>query len=480
MSHNSNIINSLLQGTRKLDPQLADILSLMSSELVRIAHIVDPAPIVSNKISPGLLERPLGVTTFDYFFTGTSIVLFWDAPQDGFLMYEIRTNSSSWSDGNKVVSVSSLSAILDPNDSIGGTGKYGLVGSRFFTIMAINELGQLAIDEDVLEIIVPPLGAITVTPNVINNQVILSWTEPTTTFNIDKYKIYKDGNLLQDNIRGTFFVIQEGVAGEFTYGVEAVDIVGNTSSLATVTLDVNGPADFEIQDVQTSNLSGTIVNGKIEDGRLFVNLDLTTTYEDHFINNTWNSPQEQIDGGYPLWIQPTLATGSYEEIFDFGSIFTNVIVNLSYLFDTIIGSFTFSIDARVSDDNVTYSSAFTTPSFFTASARYVKVKLTFNAASDVDLMAFSNFICTLLVKREIDSGEADVFAADGAGTVISFNKLFRIVESITITPLETGIRQWVYDFDHTTEDPTDFLVLLWNSAGVRVDGTISWKARGII
>jgi len=50
MSINANIINSLIPGTRKLDPQLADILAFFNLELNRVSKIVDPPPIVSTKI----------------------------------------------------------------------------------------------------------------------------------------------------------------------------------------------------------------------------------------------------------------------------------------------------------------------------------------------------------------------------------------------------------------------------------------------
>lgn len=96
------------------------------------------------------------------------------------------------------------------------------------------------------------------------------------------------------------------------------------------------------------------------------------------------------------------------------------------------------------------------------------------------LIRLSNFRISLSVKRENDGGKIDVFAADASGTVVSFNKAFKIVESITLTPLTTALQSATYDFNHATQDPTTFLAKLFNSSGTRINGVISWKARGIL
>lgn len=96
------------------------------------------------------------------------------------------------------------------------------------------------------------------------------------------------------------------------------------------------------------------------------------------------------------------------------------------------------------------------------------------------LIRLNNFRVILSVKRENDGGKIDVFSADANGTVVAFNKQFKIVESITVTPLNTALQSAIYDFVHTTQNPTTFLIKLFSSAGARVNGTVSWKARGIL
>lgn len=468
MSINMANVPNLIESIRTDNPALADILTKMSTEVNRIAKKVDPVPVVQKKVGSVKLPAPPNVSNFTVSFTDTNVVLNWTAPDSTILLYEVRIGSL-WETATRILTTGTLTAILDPI----------VEGNTTYLIKALNESGVYSILATSVVATVIPIGVFTITPMQVNNWVSLAWSEPDHIFRIDFYRITRDGVILVEQFKGQFFTIQESISGNYTYGVTAVDLFGNESPEITVTLDVAGPTDYEIQDSKTSNLSGSIVNGYVENGTLIVCVNTTKTFEHHFIDNSWASPQDQINAGYPIYIQPMNSTASYEEVFDFGTIFTNVIVNLSYLFQTITGSFSFGLSTKVSDDNITYSSANTNPSFFVTSARYVKVKFTFTGSDNKAILAFSNFICTLAVKREMDGGNSAVFAADASGTVITFNKAFKFVESITVTVLQTATRFVTYDFSGGV-NPTTFKVKVWNSAGTRQDDTISWKARGVL
>lgn len=382
MARNDTLISSLIQNARRTNPTLADLLTLMQGELTRIALIIDPPPISNTGPIPEPGERPRDITVFTYAFTRTSIVLLWNAPQDGFLMYEIRANSSTFSDGDHVLSTAALQAILDPNDSAGGLGNYGLIGDHVFTIKAFNNSDQESFNEALLTVTVPALGLITINGSVINNQVILLWNEPTSTFNIDHYEIYKNAVKIQDNIRGTFFVIQEIAGGTYQYGIKAIDIAGNESDLSTVNLVVNDPTDFEIQDEFISDFSGVKINcveesvGGID--TLLACVNDPETYEDHFLSRFWNSPQNQIDAEFPLFIQPAAPTGSYKEIFDFGGSFANNIITYDWQIETVTGSVSVSVSTRTSPDLSSWSAPIIGTQIFAAGPmRYVEVTLSF-------------------------------------------------------------------------------------------------------
>lgn len=203
------------------------------------------------------------------------------------------------------------------------------------------------------------------------------------------------------------------------------------------------------------------------------------TFAGHFITNGWNSPQDQVDAGYPIYIQPTDPAGYYEEIIDYGTLLTNNIVTVLYNENVIEPGITVTVYLSTSTDGVSYSSYVAGTSLFVASLRYLKFKLDFTSSDDHAVTEISNINIRLDVKREVDSGTVDVLASDTAGTVVTFNKTFKDIDSITLTPLSTTMRIAIYDFVDIP-NPTDFKILLFDSGGTRVDGTVSWKARGIV
>jgi len=83
------------------------------------------------------------------------------------------------------------------------------------------------------------------------------------------------------------------------------------------------------------------------------------------------------------------------------------------------------------------------------------------------------------VKRELDSGNIDVSHSDVSGTPVTFNKTFKDIDSITLTPNSTTLVIVVFDFTDVP-NPTGFSIYAFNSSGTRVDANVSWKARGIV
>jgi hypothetical protein len=60
---------------------------------------------------------------------------------------------------------------------------------------------------------------------------------------------------------------------------------------------------------------------------------------------------------------------------------------------------------------------------------------------------------------------------------VNFSASFTSVASITVTPKGTTARIAIYDFAGGV-NPTNFKVLLFDTAGTRVTGDVSWAARG--
>lgn len=90
-----------------------------------------------------------------------------------------------------------------------------------------------------------------------------------------------------------------------------------------------------------------------------------------------------------------------------------------------------------------------------------------------------NFRARLDVKLEIDSGNIEADEDDVSGTFVAFNKPFKDINSITVSALSITELVAIYDFVDVP-NPTGFYVYVFNTSGVRVTATVSWKARGVL
>ena len=87
-----------------------------------------------------------------------------------------------------------------------------------------------------------------------------------------------------------------------------------------------------------------------------------------------------------------------------------------------------------------------------------------------------NLQLRLDIKHGIDGGRVSVGLEPG-GTEVFFTKVFRDVDSITVTAESTVEQNAIYDF-LDVPNPVSFKILLYDVDGNRTAGTVSWKARG--
>jgi hypothetical protein len=105
------------------------------------------------------------------------------------------------------------------------------------------------------------------------------------------------------------------------------------------------------------------------------------TWEEHFLGRSWLTIQDQIDAGYPYYAQPVPENGYYEEIFDYGAVFNNVIVNLDWSTIPVTGTVLITVSISHSADGLIWSSPTIGSSLFVPSFRFLKVKVEFLAAN---------------------------------------------------------------------------------------------------
>lgn len=475
-----SILYSLLAGVQFEDPRLYDLLSKFIGEFYRLDYQINP-PISGRSVSIAAIT-PGDLTTFTATIYPNNVRLSW-ASVAGINSYEIRyklglASPSDWDVSTVILRTGTTSADINPL-TIPLT-----FGDHTFLIKAINTSGTESTNALVVSINVPIIQGPIINASTINNFVLLSWTTPSSAFTIEYYNIYKDG-VFRGRVSGTFEVIFESNGGTYTYTVIPVDIVGNVGTVsAGAVVSVSNPADYTLHASLTSTFGGTPTNCKVENvagiSKLLACIDTVKSFQDHFDDNSWASPQEQIDAGYPIYIEPAETTGNYVEVFDFGSIVNNVIVSLTWNIIPIVGTVTVGTSTiEVSTDGSTYSAPVTGSTTFATAVRYVRFTMNFVGSNDKSLAYFYNLQCLLNVRYEQDAGVADVLAADAGGTVVNFTKSFKSISGLTVTPVATTEQKAIYDFSFPV-NPTSFKVLLFNAAGARINGTVSWVARGII
>src|SRR5207248_507743 len=147
------------------------------------------------------------------------------------------------------------------------------------------------------------------------------------------------------------------------------------------------------------------------------------------------------------------------------------------------GSVIVSPVLETSTDGATWSTPSSSLTLFAASVRYVRLTMNFSGSGDKNLSYFFNLECILNVKKEVDSGIVHCLLGDVGGTTTTFGKAFKSVESITLTPNASGgttQKVAIYDFNFSTVNPTTFKTYLFDNAGARLTGDVSWIARGVI
>lgn len=367
-SLNESQLYQMIQSVQIDDPVLKDLFR----EFVRRYQILFLEVFPPNAVGLDQSNLPQttlvgDVTVFTYTLLPLGIKFEWERPSNA-VLFEIR-RGTSWESSSRQLVTSTLSAVLDGQ----------LVGTYTYFIKGQAVDGSQSVNATSLEVVIPPIGTIIVSGSVIDNFVMLSWSVPSSAFRIDYYIITKDGNEIGRST-GTFIPVFENTSGTYQYGVQAVDIVGNVSAIATKDFDVSQPADYVLEAIETDDLSGARTNVLLDSElpSLFACIDLTETWSDYMANG-FDSLQDEIDAGLPYWLQPTLANGEYEKIFDYGTVFNAVNVSFDFNYNEIVPIVDVDVYMSTSVDGITYTSEVLARSIHAPSLRYLKVRIEFTA-----------------------------------------------------------------------------------------------------
>ncbi len=217
----------------------------------------------------------------------------------------------------------------------------------------------------------------------------------------------------------------------------------------SITATVDQPVDFVLNGEQTSALSGTLSSALKADGIVYLPVDTTETFQDHFTTRTWNTPDDQVTAGYPVYIQPTPSPGYYEEVFDFGSVIQSSKVNITYTGDVLAGSPTFSTILSTSLDGITWAPYINTLVVFGSNFQYVKFRLTVSGTGGLSLYGLNSLYIRLESKLKTEGGTLACVSTDADGTILNFSEVFLDVQEVQLTPISSTPAIPYYAFKDT-------------------------------
>ena len=417
-------------------------------------------------------------------FVGPDLVLSWNVPSATLpiIEYEIRF-------GSTFAGATSLGRVAATTYTLRGNWS----GNRTFWIAAIDQNGNVG-DAGSSSVVVTNSPAPVLNVEVVDNNVLLRWNEVQGTLPTETYELRRGSTFASAAVigakSGAFTTVFETNAGQYTYWLAAIDIAGNYGTPASTTATVAQPPDYFLAATFVSTYSGTKVNAAIDvSGNLVIPVNTTQTWTSHFTSKGWSTPQDQINAGYPYFIQPGNTSGYYEEVFDYGTTLAAMKVSVDFLMKTIAGTISSSsvtITTALDSGFTSNVQSSVSSQMYAVNFRYVKVRISVTATDDKGVGEISNLKVKLDAKTKTQSGTITANAGDSGGTIVYItddktstgNKLFVDVEAITLTPLGTTTPLIaLYDFTDTP-DPLSFKILLYNAAGVRQTGTVSYSVRG--
>lgn len=375
-------------------------------------------------------------TFADTSLTNATITLDWDPvqPQFGLRAYRV-----SYADIVKTVGSATITLPAD------------WIGDRLFTIQVIDALGRVSdgLQASITKLV--PKPPTNVRAQVIDNSVQLRWNLPDKTTLPVSHTHLKSGSDWASALeigakKGSFTTVAELQSGLYTYWLSTVDTDGYESEPVSIAVSVSEPPDFVFRGEQVSSFDGTLSSALLDDEGVILPVNLTETWQEHFEGNSWASPQDQVAAGYPVYIQPTPLSGSYQETFDFGTIVASSRVTMSINGTVIDGAPEISTLIETSADGSAWSQNANVTDVFGTNFRYVRFTLTASQSGGQGVYRLSGLTCRLSSKLKNDAGKADVLASDSEGTVANFNVPFLDVSSITVTPAGTTPLTAVYDF----------------------------------
>jgi hypothetical protein len=422
------------------------------------------------------ITKPAAPSISSSFIAGI-VQLTWGVPASSLPVsrYEIRYGGTDWASATFVT--------FTDTTTYQTTVTFG--GTRTYRIAAYDTSDTIGVRGSIDVTITSPSAPISPASDVVDNNVLLRWSPPTLhSLPIDYYEVRVGstwaGATSLGRKSGTFTSHFQTASGTYTYWICAFDTAGNEGTPISLSVNVSQPPDYVLKANFNSSFTGTKTNAIADGGALFMPVVTSTTFEQHFTNESWSSPNDQVNAGYPIYIQPTTTSeATYVETYDYGTSIPSANVTVTATYETVAGSITWSGRVEVSANGSSWTDV-ANPGWtgFASAFRYVRFTVKAVGSSRTAVGKLSQINVRIDLKGLSDTGVATCNSGDVGGTTVSFNRTFIDVDSITVTPRSSTACYAVVDFTDAP-NPTSFKILVFDINGNRVTKDVGWTASGV-
>lgn len=450
--------NSLVE----VDPGLlaTDISWFIRAYDVNGNYSTSSASIDFELIAPAAIDTSLVTHSFaDTSLTSATVTLLWQKANQ--TLFTISGYKVSYDTTEVFVNATTITFPAD------------WVGNRTFTVTSVDILGlESSAAQIVISKLAPkPVPLETYRGQVIDNNILLYWELPEKTSLPISHVLLRRSRIVDsiseytwdtaENVgekSGTFTSFSELARGEYIYWIRTVDTDGRESVEQKIQRKVAQPPDYVFNRVFTTNYTSSsiqLVNAAVNtlNNSLIMPVNNIENWQQHYVNNSWTTPQNQIAASFPYYPQPGQATAYYSEIFDYGKLLASSQITLEVITTTIAGSARIKKYLSYSTDGTTYSTRQLTDSLFALNFQYVKLEIELEEDSTDTLVELSALSIRLDSKEITDGGTVNALETDSAGTIINFSKEFVDVTSVTVsvngattTPGTPEYVSCIYDF----------------------------------
>lgn len=348
-----------------------------------------------------------------------------------------------------------------------------------YWVCARDVFGYYSANPTPVAIAVTPPSQPAVLAEVIDNNVLLRWSDARQTLPIATHEIRRGATWATATSIGTksgrFTTIFETQGGQFTYWVAAIDTAGNVGTPGSALATVANPPAYVRQYDQVASWE-TLSNALVESATSAVlPINTTETFAAHFTANAWASPQDQINAGFPLYMQPNPASGFVEDVVDVGVTLASSKVSLTYSADTITGSPV--VVPKISVSNASASGPWIdypgVTSVFATTFRWAKIRVDVSGG----VVRIRDASVRMEVKERTESGTTAAVSTDVGGTLVTFSTPFSSIKSVVLSPQGSTARSTAWDM--TPGDYSKMTVYIFDQAGARASGNVGWSVTGV-